>query len=93
MKWRKFAAVLLAGAMMLLFAACGGSATKDTTTEAKDAATAQVSAHKVLTPGTDPANTEKSDETLTVGLSAEPSTLYGTAAGKTEMSVRQLIKH
>lgn len=80
MKMKKLTAVLLAGAMTLSLAACGGS--KDTA--ATGSTGGQAATVKVTTPGTDPVNTESSDETLTIGLSAEPSTLYGTAAGKTE---------
>lgn len=83
MKLRKLTAVLLAGAMTLSLAACGGAESSDTAKDSKAADSTAVKT-KVLTPGTDAANTETSDETLTVGLASEPSTLYAVAAGKTE---------
>ena len=82
MRLKKLTAIALAGAMVLSLAACGGkesSGASDKKTEDKE--TTQVD---VKTPNTDPANTEKTDETLTVGLASEPSTLYGVAEGKTE---------
>lgn len=81
MKLKKVAAIVLAGAMTVSLAACGGGS-KDTSTTGSTGAAASTA--NVTTPNTDKANTEKSDETLTIGLSAEPSTLYGPAGGKTE---------
>ena len=86
MKAKKLLAFALAGTMMISLAACGGS--KDSSTDSSssdnsgdDSAKATVD---VVTPNTDPANTEKTDEELKIGLASEPSTLYGPAGGKTE---------
>lgn len=79
MKLKKLTAVVLAGAMVLSLAACGGNSEKAEPTGTKEGSTVSV-----VPPNTDPANTEKTDETLTIGLTSEPSTLYGAAAGKTE---------
>lgn len=38
----------------------------------------------VLAPNSDPANTNTSDETLRIGLSSEPSTIWGASEGKAE---------
>lgn len=81
MKMKKVTALILAGAMTLSLAACGGSS-KDTSTGS--AATETGATASVVTPNQDPANTEKTDETLTVGLQSEPSTLYAASAGKSE---------
>lgn len=86
MKAKKLLAFALAGTMMISLAACGGS--KDSNSDSSksdnsgdDSAKATVD---VATPNTDPANTEKTDEELKIGLASEPSTLYGPAGGKTE---------
>ena len=86
MKAKKLLAFALAGTMMVSLAACGGS--KDSNSDSSksdksgdDSAKATVD---VTTPNTDPANTEKTDEELRIGLASEPSTLYGPAGGKTE---------
>ena len=81
MNLKKLTAILLAGAMTLSLAACGGGKSKDAAPKSEDTAAPAVS---VATPNTDPVNTEKTEETLTIGLPSEPSTLFGMAAGKTE---------
>lgn len=81
MKLKKLTAVLLAGAMTLSLAACGGGDAKDAST---GSAGAEAKTAGIITPNQDPANTEKTDETLTVGLASEPSTLYAAAVGKSE---------
>lgn len=80
MKLKKITAIFLAVAMMFSLAACGGE-DKAASTETDSAET---TATHIVESNQDPANTEKSDETLTIGLAGEPSTLYGAAGGKTE---------
>lgn len=81
MKLKKVAAIVLAGAMTVSLAACGGGS-KDTATTGSAGGT--TSTADFLQPNADAANTEKTDETLTIGLASEPSTLFGVVAGKTE---------
>ncbi|MDD3403502.1 MAG: ABC transporter substrate-binding protein [Hespellia sp.] len=81
MKLKKLTAIVLAGAMTISLAACGGGDKSSGTATGSTGATATAS---FLQPNTDAANTEETDETLTIGLSSEPSTLFGIAAGKTE---------
>ena len=95
MKAKKILAMALAAAMMFSCTACGSSdsssstASETTTTESAESTestetTETATSGDVVTPNQDPANTEKTDETLTIGLSSEPSTLYGAAGGTTE---------
>ena len=46
----------------------------------------------MITPNQDPANTEKSDEELVVGLPSEPSVMYGAAQGVCE-NEEEIICH
>lgn len=96
MKLKKLLAATLAGVMVLSLTACGGStddtASQDATTEASDStatddaadSTDAAQAVNVIQPNQDAANTTKTDETLTVALSAEPSCIYGPAVAKNE---------
>lgn len=81
MKLKKLTTVLLACVMTLSLAACGEGNSKDASKESTAKATSTAG---IITPNQDPANTEKTDETLTVGLASEPSILYAAAAGKSE---------
>lgn len=82
MKMKRLAALVLSGVMVFSLAACTGSSKKEEST--KSTGTEKTATPTVSTPNSDPVNTEKTDETLTIGLASEPSTLYGVAAGKTE---------
>ncbi len=90
MKAKKILAMALAAAMMFSCTACGSSdssssaASEETTTTESADTTETATSGDVVTPNQDPANTEKTDETLTIGLTSEPSTLYGAASGTTE---------
>lgn len=81
MKMKKVTALMLAGAMILSLAACKGS---DSETTETDAGSGGATAVNTITPNSDPDNTEKSEETLTIALASEPSTLFGPAGGKIE---------
>lgn len=81
MKMKRIAALALSGVMVLSLAGCGGASKEANSTSTKAEKTSTPS---VTTPNSDPLNTKKSDETLTIGLASEPSTLYGVAGGKTE---------
>ena len=96
MKTKRILALALAGAMVMSMAACGGNSdssngTSSNTTSGDNGNTAE-STVSVIEPNQDPANTEKSDEELVVGLSSEPSVLYGVAAGTVE-NEEQIIGH
>lgn len=100
MRLKKLMAALVAGAMALTMAACGGGTPTQgnggTGTENGGAANGgaensgdnaggnEPAVAGVLTPNSDPANTNMSDETLRIGLSSEPSTLWGASEGKAE---------
>ena len=91
MRLKKLMAALVAGTMALTMAACGGGTPTQsnggTGTENGGAANGgaensgdnaggnEPAVAGVLTPNSDPANTNTSDETLRIGLSSEPSTL------------------
>ena len=103
---KKLMVGLLTGAMVLSLAACGGkeSTTTPDTTKSTDStdgdstdgnstdgdSTDSISQPGLITPNTDPVNTTKTDETITIGLSSEPATLYG-AAGGTATDEEQII--
>ena len=91
---KRLLAVCLTGAMILSCAACGGgnndaqssqSGGTSTSTESTDNnASADAQEGISLSNGyADTLNTEKSDETLTIGISAEPDNLL-TVSGKTQ---------
>lgn len=100
MRLKKLMAALVAGTMALTMAACGGGTPTQsnggTGTENGGAANGgaensgdnaggnEPAVAGVLTPNSDPANTNTSDETLRIGLSSEPSTLWGASEGKAE---------
>jgi len=91
MKLKKMTALLLSGMMAFSLAACGGTDANGTSgTEVKTETTAETETETTetqtgtLTANSDPANTKVTDETLRIGLSSEPSTLWGAAGGKTE---------
>ena len=71
MKTKRILALALAGAMVMSMAACGGNdssnGTSSNTTSGDNGSTAE-STVSVIEPNQDPANTEKSDEELVVGL-------------------------
>lgn len=83
MKAKKVMAMAMASAMILSLTACGGSSS-DSSSKGNSSSSDSKATVSVVEPNKDAANTEKTDETLTVGLSAEPSSLYGAAVGKTE---------
>lgn len=83
MKAKKVMAMAMASAMILSLTACGGSSS-DSSSKGDSSSSDSKATVSVVEPNKDAANTEKTDETLTVGLSAEPSSLYGAAVGKTE---------
>ena len=96
MKTKRILALALAGAMVMSMAACGGNdnssnGTSSNTTSGDNGSTAE-STVSVIEPNQDPANTEKTDEELVVGLASEPSVLYGVAAGTVE-NEEQIIGH
>ena len=76
-------AMAMASAMILSLTACGGSSS-DSSSKGDSSSSDSKTTVSVVEPNKDAANTEKTDETLTVGLSSEPSSLYGAAVGKTE---------
>ena len=88
MKFKKLTAIVLAGVMTFALTACGGgNAEKSTTSTGAGASTTSgtpEAAASIVLPNTDPANTTKTDETLTIALGSEPSTLLGVAVGKVE---------
>ena len=83
MKAKKIMAMAMASAMILSLTACGGSSS-DSSSKGDSSSSDSKTTVSVVEPNKDAANTEKTDETLTVGLSSEPSSLYGAAVGKTE---------
>ncbi len=92
---KKFLATILTASMTLSLAACGGTDTASTgsgtteggTTENAPAENAEPADLGAITPGLDPVNTVKTDETLTISLASEPSSLYGAAGGKLESPI------
>lgn len=87
MKFKRIAAVVLAGMMALSVCACGGDSSGST--QAGGAANKEDQNNAIQTSGAktanaDPANTKVTDETLKIGLASEPSTLWGGGCGKTE---------
>ena len=76
-------AMAMASAMILSLTACGGSSS-DSSSKGDSSSSDAKATVSVVKPNQDAANTEKTDETLTIGLSSEPSSLYGAAGGKTE---------
>lgn len=83
MKAKKVMAMAMASAMILSLTACGGSSS-DSSSKGDSSSSDAKATVSVVKPNQDAANTEKTDETLTIGLSSEPSSLYGAAGGKTE---------
>lgn len=83
MKAKKVMAMVMASAMILSLTACGGSSS-DSSSKGDSSSSDAKATVSVVKPNQDAANTEKTDETLTIGLSSEPSSLYGAAGGKTE---------
>ena len=83
MKAKKVMAMAMASAMILSLTACGGSSS-DSSSKGDSSGSDSKATVSVVEPNKDAANTEKTDETLTVGLSSEPSSLYGASVGKTE---------
>lgn len=95
MKMKKLTAVLLAGAMVLSLAACGGNGSAgddaqqtdqgaNTEAEAETPETpedteAAMTAGGVQLPNTEFGNTTKSDETIVIGVSSEPAFLWHVA--------------
>lgn len=105
-KFKRMASLGLAAAMAISMSACGGSATGDTASSGGDDTNAsektavsdeskasEVSEESsgIIGAFEDPANTEKSDETIVIGLASEPAALYGPGAGliATESNVIQ----
>lgn len=95
MRLKKLTAAVLAGTMVLALTACGkdaptqsggGTPGTEKTNEADGGGEQQnePAVAGVLTPNSDPVNTNTSDETLRIGLSSEPSTLWGASEGKAE---------
>ncbi len=92
MKTKRILALALAGAMVMSMAACGGGSGSGNAGSNSGTSTADTSGNSentastpsVITPNQDPANTEKSDEELVVGLPSEPSVIYGEAQGTGE---------
>lgn len=83
MKAKKVMAMAMTSAMILSLTACGGSSS-DSSSKGDSSSSDAKATVSVVKPNQDAANTEKTDETLTIGLSSEPSSLYGAAGGKTE---------
>lgn len=84
MKAKKVMAMAMASAMILSLTACGGSSSDNSSKGDSSSSSDSKTTVSVVEPNKDAANTEKTDETLMVGLSSEPSSLYGAAGGKTE---------
>lgn len=84
MKAKKVMAMAMASAMILSLTACGGGSSSDSSSKGDSSSSDAKATVSVVKPNQDAANTEKTDETLTIGLSSEPSSLYGAAGGKTE---------
>lgn len=93
MKLRNLVSVGLAGVMALSMAACGNSSAPASGAATSNAAVAEsgetqaeanAKAAGVLTANADPANTEVTDEAITIGLASEPSTLFPSGTGSTE---------
>lgn len=96
MKTKRILALALAGAMVMSMAACGGSdnssnGTSSNTTSGDNGSAAE-STVSVTEPNQDPANTEKTDEELVIGLASEPALLYGVAGGNVQ-NEEQIIGH
>ncbi len=91
MKGRKIASLGLSFAMVLSMVACGGgnTNTKDTSANSGETTDVTVDGGNVDAAGSagvrgsfeDPANTEKTDETIVIGLASEPAAIYGPGAG------------
>ena len=84
MKVKKVMAMAMASAMILSLTACGGGNSSDDAAKGGETQSEEKVTVNVVEPNKDAANTEKTDETLTVGLASEPSSLYGASVGKTE---------
>lgn len=93
MKLRNLVSVGLAGVMALSMAACGSSSAPTSGAATSNVAVAEsgetqaeanAKASGVLTANADPANTEATDEAITIGLASEPSTLFPSGTGSTE---------
>lgn len=84
MKAKKVMAMAMASAMILSLTACGGGNSSDDAAKGGETQSEEKATVNVVEPNKDAANTEKTDETLTVGLASEPSSLYGASVGKTE---------
>ena len=76
MNRKRLVAAGLAAVMAVSLAACGGKT--DSTQSSK---TTQINDN---TANSDAANTEKTDETLTISLSSEPSSIVGSLVGESE---------
>ena len=81
---KKTLAVVLAAMMAASLTACGGGNSSDDAAKGGETQSEEKVTVNVVEPNKDAANTEKTDETLTVGLASEPSSLYGASVGKTE---------
>ena len=99
MKTKRILALALAGAMVMSMAACGGNAStsgnaSNGASSTTDGGSGDSSAPtvSVVEPNQDPANTQKTDEEIVIGLASEPSALYGVAAGNVE-NEEQIIGH
>lgn len=108
MKTKRILALALAGAMVMSMAACGGdsssssssstgsdsSASGDAGSDASSDSSSEDSSSSLglYEPNSDAANTEKTDETVVIGLASEPATLYGAASGTTQ-NEEQIISH
>ena len=86
MNMKKLFALLLALAMILALAACGGSTEASTaagSTGSAETAEAQAAGGAIL-PGQDAPNTKATDENLVIGMGSEPSNLWGASCGGME---------
>lgn len=89
MKTKRIIACMLAGAMTVMMAACGGdntqnvasTGTAESENNSEGTGTSGVQTGEVKLPNTDAPNTQKTDEELVIELASEPSTLYGAATG------------
>ena len=96
---KRLLALSLAGAMLLSCAACGGNATQNGDNadaqkgQSAESSTSSESSAEGITLSNgyvDTLNTEKSDETLTIGISAEPNNLLTLTGATQENSIAMI---
>ena len=83
MKVKKVMAMAMASAMILSLTACGGGNSSDDAAKGGETQSEEKVTVNVVEPNRRHGKYGEDDETLTVGLASEPSSLYGASVGRT----------